>query len=36
VSFTLHLGSLVDSRRVVGSIGGHGCYPIVDLLDQGR
>ena len=36
VSFTLHPGSLVDGRRVVGSVGRDGCYPLVDLFDPGR
>jgi len=36
VSFTLHLGRLVDGRRIVTPIGRDGCYPIVDPLEKGR
>ncbi len=36
MSFTLHLGRLVDGHRVVGPIGRDGGYRIVDLLDQDR
>ncbi len=34
-SFTLHLSCLVDARRIVGTIGRHGCHRILELFDQG-
>ena len=36
MAFTLHLGRLVNGRRIVGPVGRDGCYPIVDLLDEDR
>ena len=32
----LHLGRIVDGRRIVRPVGRDGCYPIVDLLDEDR